>query len=304
MNSLLTVACPSPILHIFVTNFPELKRTRSIKELRQELTRLNRNTLSMGLVPTMGSLHEGHLSLIRRSIEENAITVVSIFVNPTQFNEKQDFESYPRDLEIDLEILQEIQVDIVFSPSAEEVYPEPDTRTFDFKGLDDIMEGRYRPGHFNGVAQVVSRLFNMIGPDTAYFGEKDFQQLAIIRKMTSMLALQVRIIACPTIREADGLAMSSRNLLLSEDQRQSAARIYQALKMAREQRGRLPVAMTVQKSIEYIKEDPSLQVDYFEIVDSQNLEPVRDWNHAGGIRGCIAVRIGNVRLIDNMDFSL
>ncbi len=258
----------------------------------------------MGFVPTMGSLHKGHISLIKRSIEENSHTVVSIFVNPTQFNDKKDFKSYPRNLAEDLEFLEPWPVDLIFAPGEQEIYPEPDKRVFDFGELDRIMEGKYRSGHFNGVAQVVSRLFSIIEPDVAYFGEKDFQQLAIIRRMVSRLKLEVRITGCPIIREPDGLATSSRNRLLSSGQRSSAVRIHQALTRAKEKAGIVPLKALIKETIEFIEVDPNLRVEYFEIVDDKNLEPVRGWSDPGGKRGCLAVYDGKVRLIDNMDFSL
>jgi pantoate--beta-alanine ligase len=257
----------------------------------------------MGLVPTMGSLHEGHISLVEKSTSQNGITAVSIFVNPKQFNEKQDFESYPRTLDDDLDILARFPVDIVFAPPAREIYPKPDTRVFDFGGLDLLMEGEHRPGHFNGVAQVVSRLFEIIIPDRAYFGEKDFQQMAIIRKMVLDLKSSVRIIGCPIIREENGLAMSSRNSLLSADEKKSAARIHKALIHAKEKAGEVEIPRLIEQTIQFLHEDPLLKTEYFEIIDDRNLKPLSHWSAEGGKRACIAVKIGNVRLIDNMDFS-
>jgi len=251
----------------------------------------------------MGSLHDGHISLVSRSIAENNFTAVSIFVNPTQFNEGQDFESYPRNLEDDLEILRQYPVDLVFVPPAKEIYPEPDIRVFDFGGLDRTMEGQHRPGHFNGVAQVVSRLFDIVEPEKAYFGEKDFQQMAIIRKIVEKLRLPVSIIGCPIVREADGLAMSSRNKLLSAEERKSAARIPKGLSIAKSKSGKLPVRQLIDQIIRLLQQDPNLKVEYFEIVDGLNLKPISSWTHNQNIRGCIAVKTGKVRLIDNMDFS-
>ena len=281
-----------------------MRLARTISETRSLINDIKTRLPSLGFVPTMGALHEGHISLLTRSIEENDATVVSIFINPTQFNEKQDFQSYPRNLEEDLNILEQYPVDLVFVPEVSEIYPEPDTRIFNFEGLDSIMEGKHRPGHFNGVAQVVSRLFEIIGPSTAYFGEKDFQQLAIIRKMAVDLGFPVRITGCSIIREEDGLAMSSRNRLLSFDDRISAARIPEALLNAKNEVEKVPVRALVEQTIQFVQHDPRLKVEYFEIVEEHTLKPVRNWNKTGGIRGCIAVRICNVRLIDNMDFSL
>lgn len=279
-----------------------MKLARAISETRSHIKTLKGKTGSLGFVPTMGALHDGHISLVKRSLEENEITVVSIFVNPTQFNEEQDFKSYPRNLEKDLEILGRYPVDLVFAPSSGEIYPEPYTRKFDFGGLDSIMEGKHRPGHFNGVAQVVIRLLGIIEPDNTYFGEKDFQQLAIIRKLAEEMDLPVRITGCPIIRESDGLAMSSRNKLLSPEERKSAARISRSLFKAREKAGKLPVEELKEQTIQYVDQDPSLKVEYFEIVDVRNLKPVQNWTEKSRKIGCIAVKIGSIRLIDNMNF--
>ncbi len=278
--------------------------TSTISEINSLIKKLKREGKSLGFVPTMGALHEGHLSLITRSSKQNGATLVSIFVNPTQFNDQQDFRSYPKNLEEDLETLSGGSVDLVFVPSSEEIYPEPDNRVFDFGGLDNSMEGKHRPGHFNGVAQVVSRFFEIIQPDKAYFGEKDFQQLAIIRKMSSDLGFPVRIESCPIVRENDGLAMSSRNKLLLPEERISAARISQALEMAKSRMGRVSIESLRQETISFLHKDPRIKTEYFEIVDENDLSPVSDWDQAAGIRGCLATVIGKVRLIDNMDFSL
>jgi pantoate--beta-alanine ligase len=276
---------------------------KTIQEARKQLIFLRREEGSLGFVPTMGALHEGHLSLIRRSVKENQFTAVSIFVNPTQFNEPRDFDQYPRNLERDLEIMASLPIDLVFVPETSEIYPEPDTRVFDFGGLDRTMEGLHRPGHFNGVAQVVSKLFEIIRPDRVYFGEKDFQQLAIIRAMVRQLDIPVEIIGCPTIREADGLAMSSRNKLLTPEQRAAATLISKALLRARELAGTLPVDKLQKKITNLLSEHPLLKVEYFTIVDREHLQPVRDWSEAGAIIGCVAVKIGTVRLIDNINIS-
>jgi pantoate--beta-alanine ligase len=230
--------------------------------------------------------------------------MVSIFVNPTQFDDKRDFDSYPRNMAEDLRILEELGTDLVFAPGERDIYPEPDTRVFDFGGLDRGMEGKFRPGHFTGVAQVVSKLFSILHPDVAYFGEKDFQQLAIIRRMVSRLKIPVRITGCPIVREPDGLAMSSRNRLLTPEQRSSAARIHRALSRAREKADTLSVEALISETIRFVEEDRNLRVEYFEIVNDTNLLPVSNWIEPGGKRGCIAVFAGQVRLIDNMDFSL
>jgi len=258
---------------------------------------------ALGLVPTMGALHEGHLSLIRRSSKENAATAVSIFVNPSQFNETEDFNRYPRDLNKDLVMLEELSCDMVFAPAVEEMYPGEDRRSFDFGNLDKIMEGDQRPGHFNGVAQIVSKLLSIIRPERAYFGEKDFQQLAIIRSLVRLLGLPVEIIACPIVREEDGLAMSSRNSLLSTAEREAASIIPRVLKKAVEMEQKPSPGELRDHIIRTIETDPILKVEYFEIVDNEELTPVSSWNQANEFRACIAVQCGKVRLIDNMNIS-
>ncbi len=257
---------------------------------------------TVGFVPTMGALHRGHLSLVECAGDENDRVVVSIFVNPTQFNDPADLETYPRDKEQDLTILENYPVDMVFIPPVEEIYPEEDTRSFDLSPLDHLMEGIHRPGHFNGVAQVVSKLFEIIRPTRAYFGKKDFQQVAIIRKITRDLGMETEIIACPIIREPDGLAMSSRNRLLSEKQRNTAPVIAQTLRKAREMQGERSPAALKKWVTDTLNQYPGMQVEYFEIVDDQNLNPVESWNEEVNKVGCVAVQLGAVRLIDNIYF--
>lgn len=257
---------------------------------------------SIGFVPTMGALHPGHMALVQQADSENQRVVVSIFVNPTQFNDSEDLKRYPRTLESDLMKLKSTGCDIVFAPAVDEIYPEPDRRQFDFGTLDKVMEGKYRPGHFNGVAQVVSRLFEIIQPDKAYFGLKDFQQLAIVKRMTAMLNLPVDIIACPTVRESDGLAMSSRNQLLTNEERIEAAHIYKTLTLAAKQKTTKNVFNLKEWVIDEINKSPLLTVEYFEIVDSENLNPITTWNDTKKSTGCIAVFCGNIRLIDNINF--
>ncbi|HDR51879.1 MAG TPA: pantoate--beta-alanine ligase [Mariniphaga anaerophila] len=269
------------------------------KELQEQLSAL-RSKGSVGLVPTMGALHQGHISLVERAVNENAVVVVSIFVNPTQFNDPGDLKRYPRNLEADLKMLEPTGCHLVFAPEAEEVYPEPDTRKFNFGSLDQVMEGKHRPGHFNGVAQVVSRLFEMVMPDKAYFGLKDFQQLAVIKKLVKMMNLPVEIVPCPIVREKSGLAMSSRNELLSPEERKNAALIYQKLSNAQELKAKKTVQELKNHVIENINKNPFLNVEYFEIVDDENLMPVESWNDKGVKVGCIAVHCGKVRLIDNI----
>lgn len=257
---------------------------------------------SIGFVPTMGALHEGHATLIRQSIAENECTVVSLFVNPTQFNNRNDLLLYPRTPEVDEQLLQELGVNILFAPSVEEVYPEPDNRVFDFGILDKVMEGRYRPGHFNGVAQVVSRLFSFVQPDKAYFGEKDFQQLAIVREMTAMLHIPVEIVGVPIVREKSGLAMSSRNQRLSLAEREQASQIYHVLcESLQKKRDNAPheIASWVVQEINNV---PGLRVEYYEIVDGYSLQPLTTWGESDWPVGCIAVYCGEVRLIDNISY--
>ena len=257
---------------------------------------------SIGFVPTMGALHEGHATLIRQSIAENECTVVSLFVNPTQFNNRNDLLLYPRTPEVDEQLLQELGVNILFTPSVEEVYPEPDNRVFDFGILDKVMEGRYRPGHFNGVAQVVSRLFSFVQPDKAYFGEKDFQQLAIVREMTAMLHIPVEIVGVPIVREKSGLAMSSRNQRLSLAEQEQASQIYHVLcESLQKKRDNAPheIASWVVQEINNV---PGLRVEYYEIVDGYSLQPLTTWGESDWPVGCIAVYCGEVRLIDNISY--
>ncbi|MBC7124672.1 MAG: pantoate--beta-alanine ligase [Bacteroidales bacterium] len=258
---------------------------------------------SVGFVPTMGALHKGHVSLVERSVAENDITVVSIFVNPTQFNDKNDLKNYPRMPEKDIAMLEAAGVNVVFMPTESEIYPEPDTRVFDFGMLDKVMEGKFRPGHFNGVAQVVSKLFDIVEPHRAYFGQKDYQQLAIIRAMVRMLGYRIEIVGCPIVREPDGLAMSSRNLLLTPEHRKSAPLIYQTLAEARNKTNELSVKEMIDWVVNRINSDPNLKVEYFELADADSLLPVQGWDHPNGIVGCIAVWAGNIRLIDNMMFK-
>lgn len=253
-----------------------------------------------GFVPTMGALHEGHLSLVDRCRKECDTVVVSVFVNPTQFNDPNDLKNYPRTAEADIALLEKAGTDFAFMPSVEEIYPEKDTRVFDFGLLDKVMEGPSRPGHFNGVAQVVSRLFDIVGCDTAYFGEKDFQQIAIIREMVRQLNYPIRIVPCPIVRNPDGLAMSSRNLLLTPEHRKAAPLIYQTLREEVNLHRAFPVEETKRRVIERINANPLLRVEYFSIVNADTLQDINDWSEAENIRGCIVVHAGTVRLIDNI----
>ena len=276
---------------------------KQISQLRLVLNDKRKEGLSIGFVPTMGALHQGHLSLVEQAGKQTGFVVVSIFVNPTQFNDKADLERYPRDLEKDIDLLTSSPCQLVFAPEVQEIYPEPDTRQFDFGVLEQVMEGQFRPGHFNGVAQVVSRLFEIVQPDKAFFGQKDFQQLAIINEMVRKLSLKVEIVPCPIIREADGLAMSSRNMLLSPEQRSNAAHIAATLFEAVNKTGQLNVEELCRWVVERINENEYLNTEYFEIVNSQTLLPIRSWEDPCQKVGCIAVHCGKVRLIDNVLFS-
>lgn len=274
------------------------------KDLSERIEFLKSEANTIGLVPTMGALHKGHLSLIDYSVKQNDITVVSIFVNPAQFNDKNDLKNYPRNLNADLKLIGATGCSIVFTPSVDEMYPEPDNRKFDFGNLDKYMEGKFRPGHFNGVARVVVRLFEIVSPHKAYFGLKDFQQLSIIKKLTRDLKFDIQIIACPTIREHDGLAMSSRNSLLSPEQRKYASHIYRTLCEANKNSGKTDINDIKKQVTDTLNKYPYTEVEYFEIVDENDLCPVNSWDIKSGIVGCIAVRVGNVRLIDNVNFNL
>lgn len=274
-----------------------------ISELRLALDECRGRGCSIGLVPTMGALHEGHASLVRRSVAENDVTVVSVFLNPTQFNDPKDLERYPRTLEADCELLDACGADIVFAPGVEEIYPEPDTRCFSYPPTDSVMEGAMRPGHFNGVCQIVSKLFSYVEPDKAYFGEKDYQQIAVIRRMVADLGFGLEIVPCPVIRQDDGLAMSSRNTLLSDEERQTAANIYRVLNESR------TLGLTVQQTHDYVVNEidaiPMLEVQYFNIVDGDTLADVSSWDEAQSVVGCITVFCGEkpIRLIDHIRYK-
>ena len=279
-----------------------MKIVKGINELKGYLVDSKRNGKRIGLVPTMGALHKGHLSLVERCVRENDICVVSVFVNPTQFNDKHDLETYPRTLEVDCALLESAGCDFVFAPSVEEMYPEPDTRTFDFGTVMQVMEGAKRPGHFNGVAQVVSKLFYIVEPDNAYFGEKDFQQIAVIRAMVKQLQIPVHINACPIVREADGLALSSRNTRLTPALRQKAPLIARTLQESKV----LAATKSVREVIDYVvntlNADPDLEVEYYEIVDGDSLVSIQDWKDTSYAVGCVTVYCGEVRLIDNIKY--
>ena len=280
-----------------------MKTVHTINALQEELNALRQQGKRVGLVPTMGALHAGHASLVKRSVAENDVTVVSDFVNPTQFNDLNDLAKYPRTLEADCRLLEACGVSFVFAPSVEEIYPEPDTRQFSFAPLDTVMEGIYRPGHFNGVCQIVSKLFDIVKPDRAYFGEKDFQQLAIIREMVKQMHFPLQIVGCPIVREADGLALSSRNARLSEEQRAQALKISQTLFASRDYAATHSVDETKQFVEEAIHQAPGLELEYFELVDGNTLQSIASWDDTAYAVGCITVYCGEVRLIDNIKYK-
>ena len=280
-----------------------MKLVHTIQELRAELDIQRKAGKKIGFVPTMGALHEGHASLVRRAVAENDVVVVSDFVNPTQFNDKNDLLKYPRTLEADCELLEKEGAAYVFAPSVEEVYPEPDTRQFSYAPLDTVMEGKYRPGHFNGVCQVVSKLFMMVEPDKAYFGEKDFQQLAIIREMVKQMNFPLEIVGCPIVREADGLALSSRNARLSEKERLQALSISKTLFQSKEYAATHTVEETQKFVEDAIAAAEGLELEYFELVDGTTLQKISTWDETNYAVGCITVYCGEVRLIDNIKYK-
>ncbi|MCF0208804.1 MAG: pantoate--beta-alanine ligase [Bacteroidaceae bacterium] len=276
----------------------------TVVDLQNALFDERKSGKSVGLVPTMGALHEGHASLVRRSVAENDVTVVSVFLNPTQFNDPKDLERYPRTLDADCTLLEACGADIVFAPSVKEMYPTEDKRQFEFPPVSTVMEGAHRPGHFNGVCQVVSRLFYMTKPDRAYFGEKDFQQIAVVKAMVNYLQLPVQIVECPIIREENGLARSSRNALLSDDEKAIAPKIYEAMKASLDYAKSHSVKETHDFVVETINAVDGLEVEYYSIVNGDTLLDVADWQDAPHIVGCITVYCGQkpIRLIDHIRY--
>jgi pantoate--beta-alanine ligase len=283
-------------------NYKKMIVVKTGKELLGQLEQTGKAE-QVGFVPTMGALHRGHLELVARAVSENPVVVVSIFVNPTQFNDPDDLKLYPRNLELDLKLLADTGCYLVFVPEPEEIYPETDTRKFNFGLLDEVMEGKHRPGHFNGVAQVVSKLFNLVKPRKAYFGLKDFQQLAIIKALIKKLDMPVEIVPCEIVREKSGLAMSSRNELLSPYERNQAALVYQTLRKSTELAGEKTVKELIEWVINTINNSKVLNVEYFEIIDDETFQHVVDWSEKGGKAGCVAVKCGKIRLIDNIRFN-
>lgn len=282
-----------------------MKLFHTIVELQNALFDDRKEGKSVGLVPTMGALHEGHASLVKKSVEDNDVTVVSVFVNPTQFNDPKDLNSYPRDLDADCKLLESVGANYVFAPSVDEMYPSPDNRHFEFPPVSTVMEGAHRPGHFNGVCQVVSRLFYIVHPDKAYFGEKDWQQIAVVKAMVKSLGINIEIVECPIIRDSDGLAKSSRNTLLSADERRIAPSIYKSLKESVDYAKNHGVQETHDYVVNKINAVDGLDVEYFEIVDGNTLQDIKNWDDSDYVVGCITVYCGArpVRLIDHIKYQ-
>lgn len=277
-----------------------MKIYKTISDLKKELAAIRQKGSSIGFVPTMGALHKGHLSLIEKAKKENEVVVCSIFVNPIQFNNKEDYTKYPRNEENDCIMLNEINCDLLFFPSEKEIYPSVDNFIFNFGELENVMEGKFRQGHFQGVAKVVKRLFEIINPDKAYFGEKDFQQLLIIKELAKKIFPDIKIISCPIYRESDGLAMSSRNMRLTPQERSVAPLIYKTLTKVKENINK----DTMNQLKEWVKKEINsnhlMNLEYFEIADINTLQPVEKFDNSKSCIACIAVYIGNVRLIDNI----
>ena len=295
---------------LFCTRFvyKQLKKMKvfdRIVDLQNQLFEDRKQGKEIGLVPTMGALHEGHASLVKRSVKENEITVVSVFVNPTQFNDKNDLKNYPRTLDADCALLEKCGADYVLAPSVEEMYPTPDTRQFEYPPVSTVMEGAHRPGHFNGVCQVVSRLFYIVKPTRAYFGEKDWQQIAVVKAMVRHLGLGVQIVECDIVRDKDGLAKSSRNTLLSADERAIAPAIYKALKDSVKYAKNHTVTETHDKVVDDINSVDGLDVEYFSIVDGNTLQDIANWDDSDYVVGCITVYCGKtpIRLIDHIKYK-
>ena len=283
-----------------------MKIIRTLYDMTEFTVRQRDRGASVGFVPTMGALHEGHMSLVEKAVKENAVTVVSVFVNPIQFNNQDDFNKYPRTEEEDFKLLAAAGVDAVFAPSAEEMYPEgnQNNKVYDLGNVSEVMEGKHRPGHFQGVARVLDILFRLVNPRRAYFGEKDFQQIAVVRNLIKSEGLDVEIVACPIKRASDGLALSSRNTRLTEEYRKLAPEIYQTLKYSVEYSKNHSVRATHDTVVERIDAIPGMRVEYFEIVDARTLAPIEEWEESNWVVGCITVYCGDVRLIDNIAYRL
>ncbi|MFW5757044.1 MAG: pantoate--beta-alanine ligase [Bacteroidota bacterium] len=279
-----------------------MKILDTIEQVKAEVSRILLQNEEIGFVPTMGALHKGHIDLVKRALNENDHVFCSIFINPMQFNNPDDLRSYPRTFEKDVQMLEQVGCQYLFKPSVEEIYPEKPAEKYNFGSLESVMEGKYRPGHFNGVAIVVKRLFDITTPHRAYFGEKDLQQLAIIRSLVRQEHLKVEIVPCSTVRESDGLAMSSRNTLLSADQRQRASVIYQSLLWCKNNFSQKSIPELKKYVEKQISSQSDMRLDYFEIVEPDTLKPIAGKQQVNAAYGCIAVNVGVVRLIDNMFF--
>ena len=291
-------------MHPNYRNF-KMKIFEKVVDLQNELFGVRRQGKTVGLVPTMGALHDGHASLVRQSVQQNDVTVVSVFLNPTQFNDKGDLDRYPRTLDADCKLLEACGADYVFAPSVSEMYPTPDTRHFEFPPQSTVMEGAKRPGHFNGVCQVVSRLFYITRPNRAYFGEKDWQQIAVVKRLVDFINMNIEIVECPIVRDEDGLAKSSRNSLLSADERAIAPNIYKVLKSSTNEAEKMSVQQLHDKVVADINAIEGLEVEYFDIVDGNTLLPVQSWDDTPYVVGCITVYCGKtpIRLIDHIKYK-
>ncbi len=291
-------------MHPNYRNF-KMRIFEKVVDLQNELFEVRRQGKTVGLVPTMGALHDGHASLVRQSVQQNDVTVVSVFLNPTQFNDKGDLDRYPRTLDADCKLLEACGADYVFAPSVSEMYPTPDTRHFEFPPQSTVMEGAKRPGHFNGVCQVVSRLFYITRPNRAYFGEKDWQQIAVVKRLVGFINMNIEIVECPIVRDEDGLAKSSRNSLLSADERAIAPNIYKVLKSSTNEAEKMSVQQLHDKVVADINAIEGLEVEYFDIVDGNTLLPVQSWDDTPYVVGCITVYCGKtpIRLIDHIKYK-
>ena len=291
-------------MHPNYRNF-KMKKFEKVVDLQNELFEVRRQGKTVGLVPTMGALHDGHASLVRQSVQQNDVTVVSVFLNPTQFNDKGDLDRYPRTLDADCKLVEACGADYVFAPSVSEIYPTPDTRRFEFPPQSTVMEGAKRPGHFNGVCQVVSRLFYITRPNRAYFGEKDWQQIAVVKRLVGFINMNIEIVECPIVRDEDGLAKSSRNSLLSADERAIAPNIYKVLKSSTSEAEKMSIQQLHDKVVADINAIEGLEVEYFDIVDGNTLLPVQSWDDTPYVVGCITVYCGKtpIRLIDHIKYK-
>lgn len=291
-------------MHPNYRNF-KMRIFEKVVDLQNELFEVRGQGKTVGLVPTMGALHDGHASLVRQSVQQNDVTVVSVFLNPTQFNDKGDLDRYPRTLDTDCKLVEACGADYVFAPSVSEMYPTPDTRHFEFPPQSTVMEGAKRPGHFNGVCQVVSRLFYITRPNRAYFGEKDWQQIAVVKRLVGFINMNIDIVECPIVRDEDGLAKSSRNSLLSADERAIAPNIYKVLKSSTSEAEKMSVQQLHDKVVADINAIEGLEVEYFDIVDGNTLLPVQSWDDTPYVVGCITVYCGKtpIRLIDHIKYK-